>query len=261
MTTAIRSGPVVPAYFHPATAPAGWRALARAARSVRLVVVNAASGPGHERDPAYGFAVDRLLDAGTPIAGYIDTDYGRRPASDALADVIRYRAWYGVSSVFFDRVSSGVERIPYYRSLAGDARDAGARLVAFNHGTYPARDYTEHADLLGTFEGPVRAYADVDVPSWVHDLPATRFFHLIYDCPPCYAETVARLAAQRNVGSLYRTHRTGPNPWDTLPGDFPGVRPDGFVGHATQALLAGDTGPSGRTGPACRFAPPGTREG
>lgn len=118
--TGIRRGPVVPAYFHPAIAPAAWQVLAGAAGAVRLVVVNVASGPGHQPD---------------------------------------------------------------------------------------------------------QAYVDLDVPGWVHDRPAHQLFQLVYDCPPTSAATIARLAVERNVGSLYRTEGSGTNPWDALPGDYPGTRP------------------------------------
>jgi Spherulation-specific family 4 len=216
-----RLGPVVPAYFHPAIAPREWRILAAAAASTCLVVVNAASGPGDRPDPGYVEVIDRLRDAGAPIAGYVDTDYGRRPLADALAEIARYQEWYPVSSVFFDRVSSGIEHLPYYRTLAADSRRAGMELVAFNHGTHPVRDYAEHADLLGTFEGPFSTFVELDVPSWVHDFPADRFFQLVYDSPPTLAATIARLAVERNVGSIYRTEGTGANPWSILPADFP----------------------------------------
>jgi hypothetical protein len=213
--------PVVPAYFHPAVAGEEWRTLSGVADSVRLVVANVASGSGEVADAAYVEAIDRLRRNGVPVAGYVDTDYGHRDRPDALADVSRYRDWYGVSSVFFDRVSSGIEHIPHYRALAANSRRLGMELVAFNHGTHPVRDYAEYADLLGTFEGSFPAYLQTDVPSWVHDYPAQRFFHLLYDTPAMLADTVATLALERNVGSVYRTERSGPNPWDMLPASFP----------------------------------------
>ncbi|HEY3608341.1 MAG TPA: spherulation-specific family 4 protein [Pseudonocardiaceae bacterium] len=218
-----RRGPVVPAYFHPLVAPGAWLTLTGAVDSVCLVVVNMASGPGDRPDPVYGEVIDRLLDAGASLAGYVDTDYGRRLPADALAEIARYREWYRVSSVFFDRVSSGIEHVPYYRMLAADSRRAGTGVVAFNHGTYPVRDYAQDADLLGIFEGPFSSLVELDVPSWVHDLPADRFFQLVYDSPPALADIVARLATERNIGANYRTEATGPNPWDTLPANFPGA--------------------------------------
>jgi hypothetical protein len=224
-----RLGPVVPAYFHPAIAPSDWLTLADAAGAVRLVVLNVASGPGYQRDHAYAETVERLLDAGVPIAGYVDTDYGRRPQVDVLTEVARYRQWYQVSSVFLDRVASGIEHVRHYRSLAANSRWAGMELVAFNHGVHPVWDYAEYADLLGTFEGSFRAFIELDVPRWVHDFPSGRFFHLLYDSPPALVGTIARLATERNVGCVYRTESTGANPWRGLPLGFPGAQLTGNV--------------------------------
>jgi hypothetical protein len=220
-----RLGPVVPAYFHPVIAPREWLALAGAAESLCLVVVNPASGPGHQPDQAYVGVIDRLLAAGAPVAGYVDTDYGRRPMAAALAEIARYREWYQVSSVFFDRVSSGIEHVPYYQLLAADSRRAGVELVAFNHGTYPVLDYAAHADLLGIFEGPFSTFVGLDVPSWVHDFAADQFFQLVYDSPQALAATIAGLATERNVGSSYRIEAAGANPWHTIPVDFPETGP------------------------------------
>jgi hypothetical protein len=213
-------GLVVPAYFHPAVEPAEWARLARSARRLRLVVLNLADGPGDFRDAAFEGVVTPVMAAGAPVAGYVDTDYGRKPWRDALAELGRYRDWYGVDSVFFDRVASGVEHVAHYALMAGAARELGARLVAFNHGTYPAPEYAEHGDLLGTFEGPWPAFRDVDVPRWVHDLPADRFFNLIYAVAPTLHRRIAVLAAERNVGSALCTEGRPPNPWSHLPSDL-----------------------------------------
>jgi hypothetical protein len=211
---------VVPAYFHPAVEPGAWAVLARSARRLRLVVLNLADGPGDLLDTAFVDVLTRVMAAGVPVAGYVDTDYGRKARRDALAELRRYREWYGVRSVFFDRAASGVEHVAHYASLAESAREAGARLVAFNHGTAPAPEFARHCDLLGTFEGPWPAFRDAEVPSWVHDLPADRFFNLVYAVAPSLRRRIAVLAAERNVGSALCTDGQPPNPWSRLPADL-----------------------------------------
>jgi len=213
------TGLVVPAYFHPAVEPAGWVRLARSAPRLRLVVLNLADGPGDRPDGVFGAAVERVRAAGVAVAGYVDTDYGRREHPDALEELRRYREWYGVDGVFFDRAASGVEHVAYYAALAESAREHGARSVAFNHGTHPAPEYARHCDLLGTFEGPWPSFRDVEVPSWVHDRPADQFFNLVYAVPPALRGRVAVLAAERNVGSALCTEGQPPNPWSHLPAD------------------------------------------
>lgn len=213
--------PVVPAYFHPALAAADWAALAGAARRVRLVVLNVANGAGDVPDHAFVDVVRDVRQTGTPVAGYVDTDYGRVRVDQVLAELRRYREWYGVRDVFLDRAATGVEHLERYRRIATACRAFGTEVVAFNHGTHPAPEYAEHADLLGLFEGPLPAYLDVEVPSWVHDFPPSRFFHLLYSTPAQVAGRIEELAGERNAGSLYRTERTPPNPWSGLPADWP----------------------------------------
>ncbi|MGH3622741.1 MAG: spherulation-specific family 4 protein [Sciscionella sp.] len=209
---------VVPAYFHPAVYPEQWAELAEHASQVRLVVLNPASGPGALVDPAFIPVLSRLRAAGVAIAGYVDTNYGRRPPADALADLGRYLDWYGVDGVMFDRVASGTADVRYYASLARSARTLGANEVTFNHGAHPVEAYAEHADLLGTFEAPWRVYLDLAVPRWVRDRPAERFYHLVYSVPRGHLGEAASLAARRNAGGVYVTDLGGDNPWRCLPG-------------------------------------------
>ena len=60
---------IVPAYFHPAAAPDEWARMAAHAARIRLVILNPASGPGDQPDPAFRPVLDRLREAGVPVAG------------------------------------------------------------------------------------------------------------------------------------------------------------------------------------------------
>ena len=93
----------------------------------------------------------------------------------------------------------------------------GAREVALNHGAHPVETYAEHADLLGTFEGPWSAYLELTVPRWVRSRPAGQFFHLLHSVPAASFSDAIWLAARRNAGCVYVTDRGGVNPWDRLP--------------------------------------------
>ncbi|GII24054.1 spherulation-specific family 4 protein [Planosporangium mesophilum] len=210
---------VVPAYFHPAVRPADWERLAALAPQVRLVVLNVASGAGERPDPAFLPALAGLRDAGVTVAGYVDTDYGRRPLGAALRDLERYQDWYGVGGVFFDRVCTGAEHVDRYRAFAGSARRHGAGVVAFNHGAQPVEAYAEHADLLGTFEGPWGTYLDAAVPHWVRATTSAKFFHLVHSVPHTHLGDALVLARKRNAGGAYATNRSGESRWDRLPGD------------------------------------------
>jgi hypothetical protein len=213
-------GLVVPAYFHAAVHPAAWRLLAERAEQVRLVILNLASGPGHSPESTHVAAVHRLQAAGVAVAGYVDTDYGRRPLSATMADLGRYLDWYQVTGVCFDRVTMGAEDLRYYAAAAERARDMGAREVMFNHGTHPAEAYARYADVLGTFEGTWRAYQDLTVPRWTENVPRDKLYHVVYSTPPENFADAYRLAAHNRAGCVYVTERGGGNPYDGLPADW-----------------------------------------
>ena len=215
---------IVPAYFHPATRPDDWVWMAERAAQVRLIVLNLANGPGTVPDAAVLGALDRLRSAGVAVAGYVDTNYGERSTHDALADLARYLDWYEVTGVFFDRAAVAPEQVGQYADLTAQARDMGVRVVAFNHGAHPIEAYAEHADLLGTFEGPWTAYLELAVPRWTRSWPAGHFYHLLHSVPTESFSDAFWLAARRNAGCAYVTDHGGANPWDGLPADEFGVR-------------------------------------
>ena len=143
--------------------------------------------------------LDRLHAAGAAVGGYVDTNYGQRPVYQAMTDLGRYLDWYQVSGVFFDRVAAAAGKAGQYADLARAAREMGAHVVAFNHGAHPVEAYAEHADLLGTFEGPWNAYLELAVPRWVRSRAAGQFFHLLHSVPPASFSDAAWLAARRNA--------------------------------------------------------------
>ncbi len=208
---------VVPAYFRPDARPDDWAMLAKHAQQVRIVILNLANGPGTEPDPAFYPALGRLREAGVAVAGYVDTNYGRRPAQEALADLDRFLRWYEVTGVCFDRVSVTTEHLGYYATLSRDARYTGAKVVLFNHGAHPAEAYAEHANVLGTFEGPWRSYLQLAVPRWTRERPANKFYHVVYSVPRENFDHAFLLAIRRRAGSVYITDRSGANPYDCLP--------------------------------------------
>ena len=215
---------VVPAYFRPDARPDDWQLLAKHAQQVRLVILNLANGPGSRPDPAYHPALSRLREVGVAVAGYVDTNYGRRPVPEALADLDNFLEWYAVSGVCFDRVSVSAQDLGYYAGLSRDARRAGARVVLFNHGAHPLEAYAEHANLLGTFEGPWRAYVRLAVPRWTRSRPASTFYHVIHSVPRENFDHAFLLATRRRAGSVYVTDRGGANPYDELPAG--GLQPE-----------------------------------
>jgi hypothetical protein len=207
---------LVPLYEHPRHRPEAWDALIRAADLLHSVVLNPDSGPGDAPDERFAAVSARLRDAGVPVLGYADTDYGRRPHAEVVRDLLRHRDWYGVDGAFLDQAAAAPGPLPHYRRLTIAARAAGARTLVLNHGVHPHPGYAELADLLVTFEGPWDVYRQTEpAPPWTAGLPAERFCHLVYAVPP--GAPAAALARERRAGVHCAVPGTGAHPWGTLP--------------------------------------------
>ncbi|MHB1433620.1 MAG: spherulation-specific family 4 protein [Streptosporangiaceae bacterium] len=223
---------VIPAYFQPGGAPGAWESMAASAPRIRAVILNVANGPGRAPSSPHRGPLGLLRDAGVLVLGYVDTNYGGRPAGCVFADIDRYRRWYDVGGICFDRAPAGPRHVDHYAMLAGGARERGAGYVFFNHGAHPVPDYADHADLLGTFEGPWHAYRTLAVPRWTRTRDAAKFYHVVHSVPPSQLAPVLRLATRRHAGCAYVTDRDGPNPYDRLPAGLlpraaPGARSEG----------------------------------
>ena len=182
----------------------------------RVVIFNPDNGPGAALQPAYRTAVATEQRTGTRVLGYVHTGWGARDPSAVVADLTRYRSWYGVDGVFLDEAAHDAAALPYYETLARDARAAGLRVVALNPGTVPARQYFDLADVVVTFEGPYASYEAAlrSMPAWLRDVPRRKVAHLVYDADRTHA---LRAVTEGEAGFVYATDATLPNPWDRLP--------------------------------------------
>lgn len=210
----------IPAYFHPALAAAQWSRMVQYCGSLRTVILNVDSGPGAVVDQSL-LAVARRTAEVTTVLGYVDTGYGSRCIAEVLAEIARYRAWYPVSGVFLDQVTTSARTLPWYRRLTATIRDLAAGEIVLNPGTVPLDPgYAEIADAVVTFEGPYPAYRRLRVPPWARELPPERFWHLVYATPADQLGPALETARSQHAATVYVTDGTGPNPWGGLPPYF-----------------------------------------
>lgn len=205
----------IPAYFYPGPL---WNQAISDAPTVGTMVMNPASGPGSSQNPDYVAAVNNAQAAGIKVLGYAHTSYGARAAAEVKAEVDAYKAWYGVSGIFLDEVSSDPALIPYYQDLADYVRAATGTFVALNPGTIPAQGYMSVGDTVVVFEGTYNTYKTWSPPSWAGQYPASKFVHLVHATSGTTAmKNAVNWAHNRFGGNVYITNDVLPNPWDTLP--------------------------------------------
>lgn len=206
----------VPAYF---SAPYWETTIQSKHKPEDLILDVDGTGAGSAPDPGLQRLVKQAQAAGITVLGYSSTANGQRSAGQVEADVRHYAAWYGVTSIFLDRVSGTAQMFPYYSQLSRyiHAAHKGAQ-VWMNPGVYPDdQNYMSIGDVVMAFEGTYAQYLTTPVPGWAMRYPAARFAHTIYATPAPALNPALRLAQQRNAGHVFVTDLVGSNPYQGLP--------------------------------------------
>jgi len=200
----------VPAYVGPAdlerlgTEPA-----------VRYLVLNPSNGPDVERDDGLADAVAEVQLAGPRVLGYVHTSYGARPIGEVVAEIDRYRRWYGVDGIFVDEVTDTAVALPYFRLLSEFIRQRSGDVVALNPGVYPDPAYYPLADVLVTFED---SWARYRLPHPRVDTSPAEQWHLVLSADEPAMRRAVRLAHDRGATVLDVTDLgRGDETWNRLP--------------------------------------------
>jgi len=227
---------VVPAYFYPG--PSWTRAVESKPVPSMMIMDVTSSGAGSSPDRNYQRTVRRARDAGITVMGYSNTDYGHRPTAEVELDVRNYKAWYGVTDMFLDAVSSDSGALPYYRRLAGYIHRLNpGSTVMLNPGTYPDRQYMSVGDVVLVYENTYANYRKLRVPRWAAAYPADKFATLIYSTPDSQFTSALDLSRRRNAGYVYVTGTGGLNPYRALPSYWP--RENGLLAAQCSLSQAG----------------------
>jgi hypothetical protein len=206
---------LVPAYF---SAPY-WETAIKSKHPPADIILNVDGvGAGTAPEPALQALVKRAQAAGITVLGYSSTADGQRPAADVETDARDYAAWYGVTSIFLDRVAGNSQQFSYYKQVADYIHGAhqGAQ-VWLNPGVYPDQSYMSIGDVVMSFEGTYAQYLTEQVPSWARSYPPARFSHTIYATPGAVLTKALEMAQQRGAGHVYVTDLVGSNPYQGLP--------------------------------------------
>jgi len=210
----------IPAYF---TAQYYWdEAIHSADPPADMILDVTGVGAGNSPDKQLQGYVKKALAAGITVLGYSSTVDGDRPVAQVEADVRHYAKWYGVHSIFLDRVSGQPPQVAYYKKLAAYIHHAhnGAQ-VWLNPGDYPDQQYMAIGDVVLVFEGAYYQYVTARVPAWVKYYPAAKFAQTIFATPANVLNNALELAKQRRAGHIYVTDlvdkKPSFNPYQALP--------------------------------------------
>lgn len=166
--------------------------------------------------------------AGIKVYGYVYTSYGSRSLSSVEADINSWYSWYNLDGIMFDEgpgTGWSTAQKTYYKTLhdyvkAKTGSNVHGTTVVLNPGTITDEYAMSVADIISDYEDAEANYAGATFPSWTKNYAADRFFHILHtSAGVSQMQSDIALAKQRNVGYVFITTDTMPNPYDTLPSD------------------------------------------
>jgi Spherulation-specific family 4 len=206
---------IVPLYGYPS---ATWTTLAQqklANPSVPIVaIINPSNGPGTAQDPNFVSGIHTLDSAGITVIGYTFTNYASTPLASVESAILGYKTLYGLSGVYLDQMSNVPGHESYYSTLTQYADSIGMSLVIGNPG----------ADVPSSYIGTVNAmiiYESPGLPSlsflggWHTAYSKSNFGIVAYGVSSISPSYIA--SASNDVGYIYVTDGTMPNPYANLP--------------------------------------------
>jgi len=165
--------------------------------------------------------------AGGKVVAYVYTDYTNIPIATVEGEISTYITQYGklINGIFLDGMTNdnSASDIAYYHTLYTYIKGLSSSYqVIGNPGTSSVPAYltpgTQGADTLVTYENDVAYYKGTPPPSWVTSYPANDFANIMYNESSTQSMMAdVALAAERNVGYVYVTDQTLPNPYAQLP--------------------------------------------
>lgn len=209
------TGVLVPLYSYPGSL---WTALIQAKNANPTVpfiaVISPDNGAGGWQDPSYVQGIRNLHSAGIKVLGYVYTSYTSRSASSVQADIYAYKSWYSVDGVFFDEMANWYGGENYYASLSQYAKSIGMTLTVGNPGASVPSTYIGTCDIIVIYESPgLPSVSYLD--SLVQGYSKTNFGVISYGVPSLDTSWVS--GASNDLGYMYMTDGSWPNPYDVLP--------------------------------------------
>jgi hypothetical protein len=229
---------IVPLYIYPSdlSDSGPWSMVARASDSLSVVaIINPNSGPGlgDQPDSNYIAGIQKLLEKGVHVIGYVPTNYGFRNIDQVIADIDKYFGWssiYRPGGVFFDETSSDESTIAYYQKAYNHTRKLFGchSKVVLNPGTVlpavfmPQKPENRTADTVCVFENTYAEWEHYQPSDYqMNVLVASESAAIVHTCANTASmENAIQLAQSRNVGFIYVTDRVMNNPYDLLPTYF-----------------------------------------
>ncbi|MFZ1081400.1 MAG: spherulation-specific family 4 protein [Candidatus Kryptoniota bacterium] len=219
---------LVPAYFDPGTSNYWDRLAMRAAKMPgRLyAIANPDNGPGSSYESSYAAVIDTMQADSGKVIGYVWTNYGAVPLNTVESQIDKWYSFYpSINGIFLDGQANVTGEETYYLQLYNYIKQkSSSTLVVGNPGANTVESYLFYngqrvTDVICIFETNT-GFGTWTPASWVSGNSRDNFYVIPYNTPSNEWVTTVNRAASLNIGWIYCTDATLPNPYNTLPEYF-----------------------------------------
>ncbi len=177
-------------------------------------------------DSSYGAVIDNLQADSGKVIGYVYTSYGTRALSSVESDIDAWYTFYpSMNGIFLDEQTNVTGKESYYGQIYNYVKQKdSSSLVVTNPGTSTLESYLFYggkriADVICTFETN-QGFNMWTPSSWCSKYSRDNFYVIPYNIPSSQWLSTINRAASLNVGWVYLTDATLPNPYNGLPSYF-----------------------------------------
>lgn len=199
-----------------------WKRLIETNKQTEIwVIINPDNGPGETINPDYEKGLSDININGIKILCYIPTNYGKRDLDRIKDDVDKYLKFYknyNLFGIFYDEVNSSSEFIFYYKEICNYAKEKGFNWIILNPGISIDEEFLKEkvGDTIVIFEDSYLNFLKHKFPDYVKRYPNERFAILVHDVKNL-EDSKTVINKSENIGFIYCTDDSEPNPWDTFP--------------------------------------------
>ncbi|MEM4067445.1 MAG: spherulation-specific family 4 protein [Candidatus Micrarchaeaceae archaeon] len=181
------------------------------------IIVNPDNGSGSIPNATYSEWINKSVNAGINVLGYVDTDYGNKSLSNIMEEVCNYSKWYHLHGIFLDEVSDNLSERPFYSNIVNRSKTLAISFTVGNPGDFVPYGYLSVFNVTVIYEN--NGYPSfLALKEYARNVPRSDLAVIAYGVPFSLSE-VARISVVART--IYFTNQNLPDPYQNLSSYLP----------------------------------------
>jgi len=184
-----------------------------------IAIINPASGPNYNGpDSSYTTYIQKLVNAGIEVVGYVHTSWGARDIGTVTNEINIYKTKYpGVTGIFFDEAATDAGEVAYYRQAYNFVMSVNYQHVILNPGLEPDQGYLDVSTNIVIYENYASSLSSTTFDSFITCAPSAaqkagykyKFSAIIHTASQSDMPSLISQAHAKGMGLVYVTDGVG----------------------------------------------------